>query len=102
MVYAKKDSFQKEVSEGLVLADFFATWCGPCKMLGPVLEEIDHENPELVKIVKIDVDQEPELSSFYNITAVPTMILFKNGEPVTRMMGFKMKPVLLNTIRNYQ
>ena len=79
----------KELIQGnqLVVVDFFATWCGPCKMLAPIIEELAETNIEGVKIVKIDVDQNEELAISYNIQAVPTLIFFKNGEEIQRVTG---------------
>ena len=76
--------FEAEVKEGTVLVDFFATWCGPCKMLSPVLEEVANENPNL-KVLKIDVDEVGELAARFGIQAIPTLMLFKNGLQPARL-----------------
>ena len=86
--------FDSEIKEGKVLVDFFATWCGPCKMLSPVLEEVSHENPDL-SVLKIDVDEVNELASRYGIQAIPTLILFKDGQRVDVRMGYQNKNQLL-------
>ena len=70
-----------------VLVDFFATWCGPCKMLAPMLEELSEKLPENCEIVKIDVDQNPEAARKFRVMSVPTLILFENGQPAERMVG---------------
>ena len=85
--YLTKDNFIGELKDKLVLVDFFAQWCGPCKMLGPVLEELDAEN--IVDIIKIDVDIEKELAQKYRVMTIPTLILFKNGKVVKQAVGFQ-------------
>ena len=89
-----KDEFDSAIKEGLVLIDFFATWCGPCKMLSPVLEEVANENPNL-SVLKIDVDEVGELAARFGIQAIPTLILFKNGSQVAMKMGYQNKNQLL-------
>ena len=89
-----KDEFDSSVKEGLVLVDFFATWCGPCKMLSPVLEEVANENPNLT-VLKIDVDEVGEVAAQFGIQAIPTLILFKNGQQVDKRMGYQNKNQLL-------
>ena len=88
--------FQKEVlnKKGVVLVDFFAQWCGPCKMIAPILQELATEVNEKAKIYKVDVDQSGELAMKYGIMSVPTMIIFKNGEAVEQMIGFQSKGTL--------
>ena len=73
--------------EGLTLVDFFATWCGPCKMMHPVLEQLKDELGESVRVIKIDVDKNMDLSIQYPIQSVPTLMLFKNGAAVWRQSG---------------
>ncbi len=91
---SSKEDFTAVINDGLVLVDFFATWCGPCKMLAPVLEEVANENPALT-ILKIDVDEVGELAAQFGIQAIPTLILFKNGERVAVKMGYQNKNQLL-------
>lgn len=92
-------SFSEVTRSGVVLVDFFATWCGPCKMLGPVLEQLAPEFEGKAQIVKVDVDNDQALAMRYNIMSVPTMLLFKNGEVVKQIQGFQPKEVLANEIK---
>ncbi len=97
-----KNDFDQEVlkSEMPVLVDFFATWCGPCKMLGPVLESVAQEFQGKAKVVKVDIDESPELAGQYGITAVPTLLVFSGGKVVQKAMGFqsqKQLAALLNS-----
>ena len=86
--------FDAAIKEGTVLVDFFATWCGPCKMLSPVLEEVANENPNIA-VLKIDVDEVGELAARYGIQAIPTLMLFKNGQRVETRMGYQNKNQLV-------
>ena len=78
MKIINKSEFDSVIAQGVVLVDFFATWCGPCKMLSPVLEEVAKEVEEKLDIVKVDVDQDGELAMRFGIMSVPTMIIFKD------------------------
>ena len=92
-----KEEFESAVKEGLVLVDFFVTWCGPCKMLSPVIEQVSNEHPELT-VVKVDVDELPSIAGKYGIQAIPTLFLMKNGKVVANQMGFINKNQLENFI----
>lgn len=94
-------NFEEEVlkSKKTVLVDFYATWCGPCKTLKPIIEEISKEN-EKIKIVEIDVDKNNNLVRKYNIQAMPTIIVFKDGEEITRNIGAIPKEEILNMLGN--
>ncbi len=83
-----KEEFQKEVLEAkaTVLVDFFATWCGPCQMMEPILENFAKTNPK-VKVIKVNVDEAQELAMQYNVMSIPTLYVFKQGKPVNQMMG---------------
>ena len=80
--------------------DFYATWCGPCKMVGPVLEELDAENDQLT-IVKVNVDNELDLASKYGVQSIPNMIFFKEGKAVTQIIGFANKDAILDKINPF-
>ena len=80
------DDYEKTIHDGLVLVDFFATWCGPCKMLSPILEDLDD-----IKVVKIDVDEHPDLAKKEGILSVPTLLLFNEGKLKDRKSGFMPK-----------
>ena len=93
-----KEEFDSAIKEGLVLVDFFATWCGPCKMLSPVLEEVANENPNL-NVLKIDVDEVGPLAARFGIQAIPTLMLFKDGERKDTKLGYQNKNQLLGFIK---
>ena len=83
------NSFEKEVlkSENLTLVDFWAEWCGPCKMIGPALEEISEEMKDDVRITKLNIDENPATPQKYNVRGIPTLLLFKNGEVIAEKVG---------------
>ncbi|MGB3143521.1 MAG: thioredoxin [Maribacter sp.] len=95
-----KSSFSEIIKdEKPVLVDFFADWCGPCKMLAPILKEVKEELGDGIKVVKIDVDKNQSLASKYNVRGVPTMILFKEGKQVWRQSGVVPKNDLVQVIK---
>lgn len=93
-------SFTEEVlnSKGVVVVDFFATWCAPCKMLSPILEELQTEMGEKIKIVKLDVDESGEIANKYGVQSIPTIKIFKDGEDVETKVGFLPKDMLKEAI----
>ena len=94
-------NFAAETGEGLVLVDFWATWCGPCKMIAPVLEEVDAELGDKLKIAKLDVDENQETASKYGVMSIPTLILMKDGQEVDKVIGYQPKEALVEFINKH-
>ncbi len=99
-VDATDETFQAEVIESpiLTITDLWAEWCAPCKRLTPILEEIVDEHPDKIKLVKLDVDSNPNVPSKYGIMGIPTLLVFKNGELVETIVGFQPKERLLGKL----
>lgn len=97
---SNSQEFKQEIAQGLVLVDFFATWCGPCRMLGPVLEDLANSNEINAKIIKVDVDQVGDVAANYGIQVIPTLVLLKDGKEIKRQSGFMPKAHLINFINN--
>lgn len=91
------DNFNNEIREGIVLVDFYATWCGPCKMQSPIIDSLKEERSD-IKIMKVDVDKEEDIARTYGIMSIPTLMLFKDGKEVAKNVGFMPKEVLTNWI----
>lgn len=99
VLHVTAESFESEVlnSEKTVLLDFWATWCGPCRMIAPILEEIAAERED-VKVCKIDVDEQGELAARFGIASIPTLIVMKNGQPVAKSVGAVPKAKILGLL----
>jgi len=94
-----KDTFQGNIESGVTLVDFWAPWCGPCKMQLPIVEELSGELEGSATIAKINVDEEPEIASQFGVMSIPTLILFKDGQPVDKMVGLQSKDALKTKIQ---
>ncbi|WP_026883239.1 thioredoxin [Clostridium akagii] len=94
-------SFSQEISKGTVIVDFWAVWCGPCKMLGPVINELSEDLSGKAKFVKVNVDENPATASHYKIASIPTVIVFKDGEVAETLVGFRPKAALKEIIDKY-
>lgn len=101
IVNVSDQNFADETSQGVVLADFWAPWCGPCKMIAPVLEEIDSEMGEQIKIAKLDVDENQETAGKYGVMSIPTLLIFKDGEVVEQIVGFQPKEQLVELLNKH-
>ena len=101
LINATSETFEREVfnTNGTVLVDFWAAWCGPCQMLSPILHEIAEEHPE-VKIVKVNVDENDDLAIKFNVMSIPTLIVFKNGQEAAKQTGALPKDAILNLVKN--
>lgn len=99
--HVNDSNFEREVlnSDKPVLVDFFATWCGPCKMLAPVVEKVDENLAGEVKVFKLDIDENPISTNAYGVQSVPTLILFKDGKPLGQIVGFRPAEQIESAIR---
>ena len=97
------DSFDETITGSTtpILVDLWAEWCGPCKMIAPVLDEISSENPDKIKIVKLNVDENPDLARRFEVMSIPTLIVFKDGEVAKRLVGAKNKAGLLDDLKDF-
>ena len=94
-IKVNKDNFEQiKSSENTVLLDFYADWCGPCRMVSPIVDEIASENPQYV-VGKINVDEQPELAAAFGVSSIPMLVVMKNGEIATKSVGAKPKPQIL-------
>jgi thioredoxin 1 len=96
-----ESQFDEVMKEGVVVVDFFATWCGPCKMLAPVFEEVGEELGNKAKFIKVDVDQSKELAERYQVMTIPTILVLKDGEQKEVSIGFSPKERLKTFVEKY-
>ena len=100
-VVLKEDNFDNTVANGLVLVDFWATWCGPCKMLAPTIDAIATEYKDRVVVGKVDVDENEAIARRFGIMSIPTLFLFKDGEVVEKLVGYRLKTELEQLLNKY-
>ncbi|WP_050615987.1 thioredoxin [Bacillus testis] len=101
IVNTTDQTFSSDTSQGLVLVDFWAPWCGPCKMIAPVLQELDSEMSDTVKIVKVDVDENQETAGKFGVMSIPTLLVLKDGEVVDKVVGFQPKEALAELVKKH-
>lgn len=100
LLYATDKDFDKIVAHKLCLVDFYATWCGPCRMLAQEFEDIVETNNDF-DIIKVDIDESPEITEKFSIDVVPTMIVFKNGQPQKTLTGYRQKNEIIELMKEY-
>ena len=100
-VVLNEDNFDKTVENGVVLVDFWATWCGPCKMLAPTIDAIATEYKDRVVVGKVDVDESEEIARRFGILSIPTLFLFKDGEVVEKLVGYRLKMEIEQLLNRY-
>lgn len=101
MKHINEAQFEDETKQGLTVVDFFATWCGPCRMMGQILEEVEETNPE-IKIVKIDVDENPNLARKFGIMSIPTIIVMKDGEMAGKHVGLMQADDFVEFVKSHE
>lgn len=100
-IHLTDTNFSKTIKNGVTVVDFWATWCGPCRIQGPIIDDVAKEIGKKATIAKLDVDKNRATSSKYNVRNIPTIIIFKNGVPVKRLIGVQQKQTLINVINSY-
>lgn len=102
VTHTTDQTFMEDIQNGLTLVDFWAPWCGPCRMIAPVLDELASELGDSAKIAKLNVDENPGVSSALKVMSIPTLILFKDGQPVEGVVGVQSKAALKQLIEKHQ
>jgi thioredoxin 1 len=92
--YLTDDNFEQEIAQGVTLVDFYADWCGPCRMIAPIIEDLAKEYGDRAKIAKVDIESSQGITAQLNITSIPTLIVFQNGQEVNRVVGVRDKESL--------
>ena len=100
-IHLNDENFQQEIASGVVLVDFYATWCGPCRMITPIMEQLAAKFNGKAKIAKLDIDQSQDVTASFQVTSVPTLILFVNGKETKRVVGVKDLEFLANLIESH-
>ncbi len=101
MLVLNDNNFNETIKSGVTLVDFFANWCGPCKMLAPTIEELSHDYEGRCLVAKVDVDESPEVARSFGIMSIPTVIIFKDGEIVDKMIGYRLKREFVEVLERY-
>jgi thioredoxin 1 len=102
LLYLDDNNFQETIAKGVTLVDFHATWCGPCRMIAPIVEQLAGSVKGKARVAKVDIDEASTVASSLQITSVPTLILFKDGQEVKRVVGVKDFDYLLNLVQSLQ
>lgn len=100
ILHLSDNNFEEKISQGIVLVDFWATWCKPCLMQAPILEEVNKEMAGKITIAKLDIDKNKVITDRYGVMNIPTMLLFKNGKQVNQFVGLTEKEILIKAINN--
>ncbi len=98
LLYLNDDNFTSTISNGVTLVDFYADWCGPCRMIAPILDELSAQFAGKAKIAKLDIESAQDTTTNYQVTSIPTVILFKNGKEVSRVVGLREKEAFASLI----
>lgn len=98
LVYLDDDNFQKTIAKGVTLVDFYADWCGPCRMIAPIIEELSSEFKGKATIAKLDIEKAQTVTANFQVTSIPTIILFKDGKEVKRIVGLRDKDALKSLV----